>query len=194
MSITSIELAVADRVARRIGSKWSGVEIDDLNSHLYLWLCENTRALERWQSEKDGEGKLYVALRREAAKYSAKEQAERVGRPITTGNFYSAERLDRALPYIFEEIPQTVVIVNPVTGEPQGLPSSHNEAVTIITDVRSAFYGLNREVRQVLEWRYRDGLTYEEIGELKSLSKVGAKKQVDRAISRLVDALGGDPV
>lgn len=188
------ELKVAERVALRVGSKWSAVETDDLTSHLYLWLVTNTRALERWRAEGEGEGKLYVALRREAAKYAAKEQAARVGRPIDAGNFYNVGLVGRALPFIFEESPQTVVAENPVTGQAFEPAGDSGLALTILTDIRSAFYGLNREIRQVLEWRYRDGLTYEEIGELKSLTKQGAKKQVDRGVSRLVDALGGDAI
>jgi DNA-directed RNA polymerase specialized sigma24 family protein len=194
MHIEPIELKLAERVAQRIGSKWSAVEIDDLTSHLYLWLCTNEKALLRWRDEVDGEGKLYVSLRREAAKYSAKEQAARVGRPISAGNFYTADVLVRAMPFVFEETPQTTVVENMHTGEAQYSGGEHNLAVAIMADIRGAFHGLNREVKQVLEWRFRDGLTLEEIGELKSISKVAAGKQVDRAISRLVDALAGERI
>lgn len=185
------ELRLAQRVAQRIGSKWSMVEVDDLTSHLHLWLVTNLKAVERWRTE-DSEGKLYVALRREAAKFCAKEQAARVGRPIQTGNFYTNDLLDRALPFIFEDTPQTSVTENPITGQSQPVPSEFDTAVALMADIRGAFYGLNREIRQILEWRYRDGLTLEEIGELRSITKDGAKKQIDRALNRLVDALAGE--
>lgn len=186
------ELKLAERVAQRIGSRWSAVEIDDLTSHLYLWLVTNLKSLERWRAEDAGEGKLYVSLRREAAKYSAREQAARVGRPIAVGNFYTAELLDRALPYIFEDVPQSTVAENPVTGQTAAVGSEFDNAVTILADIKGAFYGLNRELQQVLAWRYRDGLTLEEIGELRKVTKDGARKQVERAVSRLVDALAGE--
>lgn len=190
--ITQHELKLAERVAYRIGSKWSLVETDDLTSHLYLWLVQNTKAVERWRDEDSGEGKLYVSLRREAAKYSAREQAARVGRPIQAGNFYTPDLLDRALPYIFEDIPQTTVLENPVTGEASRVGTTFDDALTLLADIRGHFYGLNRELKQVLEWRYRDGLTFEEIGELRGITKDGAKKQVERAVSRLADALAGE--
>lgn len=186
------ELKLAEKIAYRIGSRWSAVEVDDLTSHLYLWLVSNVKALERWRDEESGEGKLYVSLRREAAKYSAREQAARVGRPITVGNFYTAELLDRALPYIFEDVPQTSVLENPVTGHVGSVPSEFDNAVTILADIKGAFYGLNPDVRRVLEWRYRDGLTFEEIGDLRNITKDGARKQAERALSRLVDALAGE--
>lgn len=186
------ELRLAEKVASRIGSRWSAVEVDDLTSHLYLWLITNVKAVERWRDEPSGEGKLYVSLRREAAKYSAREQAARVGRPIGAGNFYTADLLDRALPFIFEDVPQTSVMENPVDGTVASVPGEFDTAVTLLADIKGAFYGLNREVRQVLEWRYRDGLNFEEIGELRKITKDGARKQVERALSRLVDSLAGE--
>jgi DNA-directed RNA polymerase specialized sigma24 family protein len=187
------ELKLAEKVAARIGSKWSAVEIDDLTGHLYLWLLNNIRHVERWREE-TGDGKLYVSLRREAAKYCAKEQAAAVGRPILAGNFYTVELLDRALPYIFEDIPQTITAVNPVTGKPEHASGEAGLALTLLTDIRAAYHGLNKEIKEVLAWRYRDGLTLEEIGELRNLTSMGASKQVERALSRLSDSLAGDPL
>lgn len=186
------ELTLADKVAARIGSRWSEVEIEDLNSFLYLWLCENFDTVKRWRSEEAGEGKLYVSLRREAAKFCAKEQAIRVGRPIHAENYYNTDMLQRALPFVFEETPQTTVTIDPRTGAPTYFDNAEfNQAVTILADIRGAFYGLNPEIRLTLEYRFRDGLTFEEIGELKNLTKDGAKKQVERAIERLSNALSG---
>lgn len=192
MSLSPNELTLADKVAVRIGSRWSEVEVEDLNSFLYLWLCENIDTVKRWRSEEAGEGKLYVSLRREAAKFCAKEQAVRVGRPIHAENFYNVDMLQRALPYIFEDVPQTTVKIDPRTNAPvHTVGTDFNAAVTVIADIRGAFYGLNPELRVTLGYRFRDGLTFEEIGELKGLTKDGAKKQVERAIERLSNALSG---
>lgn len=185
------EMKLAEKVAWRVGSKWSAVEIDDLTSHLYLWLVENTRALERWRLEAS-DGKLYVSLRREAAKFCAREQAARVGRPITENNFYTIPMVERALPFIFEDTPQTTVAQNPVTGAPVSVPAEYDVALNLLTDIRQTFHGLNPDVKEVLAWRFRDGLTFEEIGELKGITKDGGKKSVDRAVVRLVSALAGE--
>jgi len=190
LSVLISEIKLAEKVAWRIGSRLSGVEIDDLTSHLYLWLVENKRALERWRNE-PSDGKLYVSLRREAAKFCAREQATAVGRPINDDNFYTVGIVERALPYIFEDIPQTTVAQNPVTGESVHTPSKYDVALNLLTDIRQTYYGLNLDVQQVLAWRFRDGLTFEEIGELKGITKDGGKKSVDRAVQRLVDALVG---
>jgi DNA-directed RNA polymerase specialized sigma24 family protein len=190
---TARELGVAERVARRIGQKWSLVEEDDLTSHLYLWILTNESAVARWRSESSGEGKLYVALRREAAKYCAKEQAARVGRPLNDGNFYTSEIVSRALPFIFEDAPETIVLENPVTGQTNHSVGEYGLGQAILADIQGSFYGLNPDVQTVLEWRFRDGLTFDEIGDLREITPRGAKKQVDRAVSRLVEALSGEP-
>mgnify|MGYP003635864165 CR=1 FL=1 len=194
IDVNTHELEIADKVAQRIGSRWSEVEIEDLNSFLYLWLVEHNEAVKRWRDEPMGNGKLYVALRREAAKYCAAEQAARVGRPINADNFYSSKLLSAAMPYVFEETPQTNTVVDPRTGIPQATGYEFDRAITIMADIRGAYYGLNKDVQETLALRFRDGLTYEEIGELRSLTKDGALKQVQRALERLSNALGGQPL
>jgi DNA-directed RNA polymerase specialized sigma24 family protein len=193
-TITPQEMRVAERIGRRAASRWAAADPDDVTSHLYLWICENPGPVDRWRTEEGGEAKLYVSLRREAAKFCAKEQQVAVGRPIREDNFYTPELLGRVLPFAFEDSPQTTVAESPVTGQTfaSGTPADFGNAVAILADVRGALYGLAREIREVLELRYRDGLTLEEIGELSGMSKVGAKKRVDRALVRLCDVLSGE--
>lgn len=192
MSLLKEEMTLASKVAHRIGSRWSLVETDDLESHLFLWMLQNLNAVVRWRDEHGDNGKLYVSLRREAAKFCAKEHAARVGQPIVVDNFYTSDVVRKALPFIFESVPQTIVTENPVTLAAQSIPNDANLGLLIITDIRQQFYGLNRDVRDILAWRFRDGLTLEEIAELKNMTKQGARKAVDRAVKRLVDALAGD--
>jgi DNA-directed RNA polymerase specialized sigma24 family protein len=191
IEVNTHELEIADKVANRIGSRWSEVENEDLNSFLYLWLVEHNEAVKRWRDEPMGNGKLYVALRREAAKYCAAEQAARIGRPINAGNFYTSTLIANAMPYVFEETPQTDTVVDPRTGVSQKNGYEFDRAITIMADIRGAYYGLNKDIQQTLAYRFRDGLTYEEIGELRGLTKDGALKQVQRALERLSNALGG---
>jgi RNA polymerase sigma factor (sigma-70 family) len=191
-TITADEIALANRVARRIASRWRAVEEDDIASTLFLWLIENAGTVRKYRDEPGGTGKLYVALRREGNKFAAEEQKLKVGRGLRDDNFYDPARVSRILPYMFEDTPETLVIVNPVTGEPQFVPNEHGMAQAILADVSGAFHGLPRETKEVLYWRFRDGLTLQEISELEGISKVGAKKRVDRAVQRLSDALAGN--
>lgn len=192
MDLTTTEFRLAQSVAGKISRRWKAVDVDDVTSTLYLWLVENYRTVERWRTEEGGEGKLYVSLRREAAKYCASESEARINRPIDEAPAYPVEILERALPFLFEDVPVTEARVNPTTGAEIFVPHESGRAQAILADIRGAFYGLPNEVREVLTWRFRDGLTYEEIGELSAMTKDGAKKRIARGLKRLSDALGSD--
>jgi RNA polymerase sigma factor (sigma-70 family) len=187
------EIRTAREVAHRIGSRWSQVEIDDLTSHLFLWLVEHTKTLDRWRGETGGKGKLYVTLKREALKFCARETATKVGRPIDADNFYTEDVIERALPFIFEAWPETQVKQNPHTGQAQGhKPHEYGSALAILADISGTFYGLPNDLREVLEWRYRDGLGLDEIANLKEITKEGARQMVLRGIRRMKDKLAGE--
>ena len=151
--------------------KRQAIDQDDVISHLYLWIVNNETAVKRYRIEEGGEAKLFVTLRREATKFCASEQQHMIGQPVRSENFYNVEMLDRALPFLFEDAPVTTARENPQTGQTNvsGSPQDWGNAITILADIRGAFYGLNPQIRGVLELRYRDGLTLEEIGELQGL-------------------------
>lgn len=190
--VRSEELKLARDIARRVGSRWSLIENEDLESVLTLWLFEHDKNVTRWRDEERGWGKLFVTLKREALKYCARETAVKVGQPITRDNFYNEAMLTRALPFLFEAWPETVVRQNGNTHEPMEKPFEFNNALTIMADISGAFYGLTADIREVLEWRFRDGLTFDEIATLKSITKEGASKMVERGVKRLCDKLAGE--
>lgn len=189
IDLNAKELGLAEVIAKRVGRRWSNVDSDDVTGHLFLWLCDNYPTVKRWRDEDGGEGKLYVSLRREAAKYCASETAHIVNRPIESGA-YPVDVIERALPYVWEETPVTEARVNPATEEVLDYAYESGAALTLMAEIRGAFYGLPNEMKEVLTWRFRDGLTYEEIGELSGMTKDGAKKRVGRAVRRLSEKLG----
>lgn len=190
--ITPRELKVAETVGVRVGSNWRNVETDDVIANLYLWLVENERYLESWRQLPDGEAKLYVALRKEAAKFCAAEEAARINRPLDANPAYPVAVLAKALPFMFEDWPVTEVHVNPVTGAPISHPAQIGQAMTILSDISGGFRRLPKEFQEVLEMRFRDGLTLEEVGELRGVTKDGARRQIERALKRLSDSLGSE--
>jgi RNA polymerase sigma factor (sigma-70 family) len=192
MSVTEGELKLAEKVAAKMASRWQVVETEELTSHLYLWLMENLTALKRWRGEDGGEGKLFVSLRREASKFCVTETEHRINRRINDNPAYPVDMLERALPFLFEEVGFSSVPVNPVTEQPTQVANNVGLAQAILADLRAAYYGMPLEVREVIAWRFRDGLTYEEIGELSNLTKDGAKKRVQRALRRLSEYLGSE--
>lgn len=191
--IAEKEVALARRIARKIGSRWSAVEIEDLEQDLVLWLFENADHVERYRTEEGGESKLYVALKRKASKLAAREQTIRSGAPLDVNSTYSIQQLERAMPFVFEDIPQSVAFENPVTGESStsGFSGDYGVALAVMTDIRGAFQDLPSEMKLVLQLRFRDGMTYQEIGDLSAMTLNGAKKRVRRALARMQEILDG---
>ena len=192
--ITDSELATARRLAHRIASRWTAVSSEDLASELVLWLFENQAAVERWRSEDDGAAKLFVSLKRFAAKACVKEQETRNGAPLEADAAYTLDQLHRAMPYVFEATPQTVRAEHPGTGLPlysSALSGEHSVALAVMTDVKGAFQDLPDDMKTVLILRYRDGMTYDEIGSLTDVSDRGAQRRVQRALKRMQERLGG---
>ena len=191
MRFTENELLTVSKIGRRSASKWSAVDADDLISALTLWLCENYSTVERYRLEEGGPAKLFVALRREAGRYCAKEQTIVNGAPLDHEAKYSIEQIERVMPFVFEGIPSQTVLQNPLTGQTLSKPDTErfDTAVAMVLDVRFAYLDLPEEVRSVLAMRFRDDLSYEEIGLLTEMSDRGAQKRVMRALERLRSAL-----
>lgn len=187
--ITDHELGLARKIARRWSQKWSLVEYDDLASELVLWLYEHESAVERYR-EDELEGKLFVALRRHASKYCAREQSERSGGPIEVDSPYTVGQIERALPFVFEGIPQsTYATIGEVAPTYSG---THSEALAIIIDLRSALVDMPDEVRESIVLRFRDGMSFTEIGRLTGMTRQAATARVSRAVTRLRDSLSND--
>ena len=185
------ELVLAKRISISVGSKWSAVEIDDLTSELILWLYAHADTVRRYRTEEGGQGKLFVALRRTAGRYCVKAQEARTGGPLETDAPYSTAQIERAMPYIFEPIPETKVFEK--YGKPAGAyPTDGGKVRAILLDVSIAYDALPPEHKTVLTLRFRDGLTYTDIGALTGVSDVAARARVIRALERIRDYLSGD--
>lgn len=201
MTITDHEIALARRIARRSASKWSLVEYDDLASELVLWLFEHGDTVTRYR-EAEAEGKLFVALRRQASKYCARVQAERSGGALATDSQWTTGQIQRALPFIFEDIPQSLVqtvAYRGDNGEPFEVPlnysGTHSEALALVTDLRAAFYEMPEEVKETITLHFRDGMSFAEMGRLTGLTREASRKRVQRAVTRLrafLDGIGSE--
>ena len=184
VNILPEELNLASTVAKSFASKWKLIDVNDLESHLFLWLVENENKLIKWRNE-TGDGKLYVSLRREAGKYCSKETKHIANiDDLDNTNFYNLDMVYRALPFLFEYNINQAEMKN----EPTGLGHS------IITDIVNVYHGLPKETKQLLMLRYRDGLTFQQISEAYDITNTAAEKRVERAVHKLYDSLAGTPI
>jgi DNA-directed RNA polymerase specialized sigma24 family protein len=187
--ITSDEFALAERTARLVAPKWSGVDVDDVIAALYLWLVENHGYVVAYRSEPHGTAKLVTALTREAHAACAKEY--RHAHHLADQTWYSAQQLERLLPHAWDAAswPQASVYHH----------SEHNSSATesvlvMLGDVAAGLARLPAEDRRLLAARYRDDASYAEIATDLGISSEAARKRCSRALDRLHHLLGGDKV
>lgn len=186
--LNSKELLLAEAVSKNVARKWVSIEQEDLRQHLFLWMLEHTDQVERFRAD-EGDGRLYVSLRNEALRYAVKETQQVVNRPVDEDDFYTFDIVKKALPFIFQTTAQTVVRVNPVTGQALARPTESGVGATIMLDLKQAFNELDGDDKRVLRWRYDDDLTLDDIAILLQITRDGAKKKVDRSITRLLGYL-----
>jgi RNA polymerase sigma factor (sigma-70 family) len=187
--LTDAEMEMARRIGRKVASKWSAAEQDDVTSELYLWLVEHKDVVTRYRDDPYGEQKLFVALRRRASKYAYREQVVRAGGRLAEDDSpYTLEQIERALPYIFEDIPQTVAYEHPETGA-SNYRGEPNRALDLILDLRMAVADLPEPVRETIVLRFRDGLTNKQIGDLTGVSQEAARKRVHSSVRRVKESL-----
>ena len=199
MIITTEELHIAKRVAKKMAYRWNAIEWEDLNGHLNLWLCEHQDTLKRWREEEGGMGKLSVALTREAAKYASGEQTERNGGKLYYNITYTDQQVEAIIPFIWDYsgiTMQTSIPQHPSLGTPivETAPISGNtfdDALAILADISSVYYDLPKTDQLILALRYRQDLTYKKIGTQMNITDDAARKRVDRAIKRLSEKLNG---
>lgn len=183
---TDAEYKTTQKVAKYFSDRWKNVEYDDVLGELYLWLTENYKYVERWREE-TGDGKLFVSLRRHAAKYCAKSSGEKYADPKLTNNLkYTIEQVEKTLPHIFEE-----------NIYEQLMNMESEKLFEIMFDVFQAFHDMKNDDKRILALRYYYGKTSKEIGEMLDLKDNTVDKRLERALKKLhssiyIDSETGD--
>jgi RNA polymerase sigma factor (sigma-70 family) len=181
--VTQNELTLAKQIGWQVGRRWSAVEIEDLRSHLVLWLFEHPERVERFRTKENGKSQLGMALKSEALRYCTKEAAARQGKSIERNDFYSQEVVRRALPFMFEAGFETKVRQDPHTGKVLDRPFSTGDAQAIMADIKRAFTALPPQNQMVLELRYQDDLTIADVGKRLQISHQAIDQIVDKSIA-----------
>lgn len=196
MKITDRELQLAKQIANKQSRSWVNVEREDLEAYLYLWLVEKHKTVERYRYEEGGEGKLYVSLNRAATKYAAKEQSHYNGASVSkqqqTKYAYTFNTVDKALEYLwnYEHVILSTVEEHPKYGYTTTTINTDNDIQTLMIDIKTAFSKLNPAEQILLEYRFREDKTYNQIGELLDITDNAARMRINRLINKLQRIIG----
>ena len=152
-------------------------------------MLEHYETVNKWRFAMGGQGKLVVSLKRLAARYCANETAANIHKPLDTNFHYTIEQIERGLPFIWQDRPQTIAIRHEASsGE------NSTNAVAVLADLDFAFHSLNADYQNILKWRFQLNLNLKEIGELLGITDRAAKARIDRALEKLQFELGGPPL
>lgn len=168
-----------------MASKWSLVDAEELEAQLNYWLVRKYDTVQRYRTETGGEGKLYVALNREAAHHSQIETETITGeRMVDKENrinqySYTTEQLFTAFEafYTWREI-----IIENIDGE--------DKLQTLMLDMEIAYSKLNPAEQILLEYKFKNGLTYALIGEQLTISKQAARQKIVRLVEHVRKLIG----
>jgi RNA polymerase sigma factor (sigma-70 family) len=196
MDFTQEEYKLARDVAYRQASKWQGVDKEDLTSEMYLFLVNKYNTVVRYRSEEAGKSKLYTALNREAIRYCMKEQAYKNGEhKLTvknTNRSYTFNQVKNAIPYIWEykDIITSTPMINPQTDRLVGDLQQSESILDLMLELETVVSKLSEVEQLIVEYRFREGKSFIEIGKLLNISKDSARMKVNRLINKIQKNIG----
>lgn len=191
--------AVALSAARSVKKRYPTSDTDDLTQMGLVWCVEHPRKLREYVDGED-HGKLFLALRNFMSKYARDERAERFGYTLEDEAFYSKRMLKGdgtnpgLLHYVFDKANWQKPPARDGGGRSKGDPAEGGTWLAIMCDVDRALNALSETDRKLLREHYKNGTTYEEMGDCWTqppVSKTTISKYIDRAVGKMVDFLGG---
>lgn len=194
--ITEKELRLARQGARSAARSGRGiVPFDDLVGVANMWLATHTEKVAQWKEEgKHGENKLRRACMMAGLTVVARERRIQNGLMRGDAFYYSKAMIEDVLPMVFDpddwtasQVPDTDTV-----RRGGGDPAEGGNTLATVMDVRRALDSLNDEDRTLLELLYADHLSYEVTGATLGLHERTVRRKAERAIERMVEALGGE--
>lgn len=169
-----------------------GADADDFRQELTLWLLDNEATVSDWYedlSPQSFEKMVAKSLRNESTDYGLDVKAQALGYKRDDLYFYGKNELKALLPSVFDpqkwhEPPQS-------EGRSTKSAAEGGNWVCTLADVSRAYKSLSAEDRDVLAAIHRDEYTNKLLAETRGTTEALMSYYHDRAINRLLKALGG---
>ena len=194
--ITAEELKLAKQGAMSAHRSGRGlVDAQDLIGEANLWMVSHIDKVLQWRSQgRHGQNKLRNACRQRCLTIIAKERRERSGLEAGDVFYYTPAILREVLPDIFDVEDwnnSSIALSNEVRSPSR--PSEGNNRLAIVSDIRSAFYGLPQKDQDFLADMYRDGgLPIDVMAMTWEITERSVKRREERILEKMVERLGGE--
>jgi len=192
-------------VANVIVRKFKGwVDREDVKQECYLWaigrgqqftdLLNEENPNKREQNEK----RIAYQMRRVAERYARREKASKAGYHISDEAFYDTATIAQLIPFVIASVIDGTVLeqaqemINDGTPRKQSTPAEGGNLIAILIDIKKCFLKLEQEDKTILQMRYHDNLTLQQIGQYLECATSTADRRCTSALRRLQDKLGGN--
>ena len=133
-----------------------------------------------------------------AERYARKEKATKGGYSVTDETFYDTTTIAQLLPFVISSIlndaplDQGQVMVDDGTPKKPSAPAESGNFLAILIDIKKAYQLLEVDDQKLLELRYHDSLTLQQISEYFEVSISTADRRCANAMTKLQENIGGD--
>jgi RNA polymerase sigma factor (sigma-70 family) len=192
-------------VANVIVRKFKGwVDRDDVKQECYLWaigrgqqftdLLNEENPNKREQNEK----RIAYQMKRVAERYARREKASKAGYHISDEAFYDTTTIAQLIPFVIASVVDGTVLeqaqemINDGQPRKQSTPAEGGNLLAILIDIKKSYLKLEQEDKTILQMRYHDNLTLQQIAQYLECATSTADRRCTSALRRLQDKLGGD--
>lgn len=200
-SLYDIIPSVVDTVYRRFRPF---VESSDLRQECYLFAATKHAQFKDLLDEPDtekrraNERRIGWQIKRVAERYARKEKAVKSGYQVADEAYYETATIAQLLPFVISSIlknaplEQGQQLVDDGQPKKPSAPAESGNFLAILIDIKKAYLLLGPEDKTLLQMRYLDEHTLQQIAQYLECAISTADRRVEKALSNLQDNLGGD--
>ena len=187
-----------------ISKRFKGwVDPQDIKQECYLWAISRgeqfAKLLEEPEPNKreQNERRIAYQMQRMAERFARKEKARKAGYKTSDEIFYDTTTIAKLIPYIIASVVEGTVLeqaqemINDGTPRKQSTPAEGGNLLAILIDIKRAYLKLEQEDKTILQMRYHDNFTLQQIAQYLECATSTADRRSISALRRLQDKLGG---
>ena len=192
-------------VVRVVMRRFRGyVDPEDLKQECYVWATTKSAGFadklneENDEKRRHNEKNIGWQLKRAAERYARKEKATKAGYHTTDEAYYEATTIAQLLPFVIASVinetplEQGVVMIDDGSPKKQSAPAESGNFLAILIDIKKAYQLLDQDDKKILELRYHDNWTLQQISEYLEVAISTADRRCAVAMGRLQNNLGGE--
>jgi RNA polymerase sigma factor (sigma-70 family) len=180
------------------------VDGEDVRQECYLWAIGRGQQFtdllneENPQRREQNEKRIAYQMRRAAERYARREKARKSGYKVSDEAFYDTSTIAQLIPFIIASVVEGTVLeqaqemINDGTPRKQSTPAEGGNLLAILIDIKKAYLKLNQEDKTILQMRYYDNYTLQQVAQYLECATSTAERRSNSALRRLQDRLGGE--